>query len=73
MFWVKVVLDGAGGSCREWVPRSGGDLTRRVPETDPATEPGRLGAALNDMLTKIEDAFTQEKPQASGSRSLSPL
>ena len=31
-----------------------GDLTRRVPEGRPDTEVGRLGVALNEMLTQIE-------------------
>ncbi|GAB2953806.1 HAMP domain-containing sensor histidine kinase [Micromonospora polyrhachis] len=30
-----------------------GDLSRRVEETDPHTEPGRLGIALNTMLDRI--------------------
>jgi two-component system OmpR family sensor kinase len=34
-----------------------GDLTRRVPPAPPSTEVGRLGAALNGMLTQIEQAF----------------
>ena len=34
-----------------------GDLTRRVPESDPRTEVGRLGVALNAMLSQIESAF----------------
>ena len=34
-----------------------GDLTRRVPESDPRTEVGRLSRALNGMLTQIETAF----------------
>jgi two-component system OmpR family sensor kinase len=33
---------------------SGGNLSGRVPEADPHTEPGRLGLALNAMLTRIE-------------------
>ncbi len=33
-----------------------GDLTLRVSETDPHTEPGRLGSALNKMLGRIESA-----------------
>jgi two-component system, OmpR family, sensor kinase len=37
-----------------------GDLSRRVPDSDPNTELGRLGAALNDMLGKIERAFAAE-------------
>jgi HAMP domain-containing protein len=34
-----------------------GDLGRRVPERDARTEVGRLGRALNAMLTHIEAAF----------------
>ncbi len=34
-----------------------GDLTRRVPDRDPRTEVGRLGRALNAMLSQIEFAF----------------
>ncbi len=34
-----------------------GDLTRRVPESDPRTEVGRLGRSLNAMLAQIEAAF----------------
>jgi two-component system OmpR family sensor kinase len=34
-----------------------GDLTRRVPETNPETEAGRLAGAFNTMLTQIEGAF----------------
>jgi two-component system OmpR family sensor kinase len=34
-----------------------GDLTRRVPEANQATEVGRLAAALNTMLAQIEGAF----------------
>jgi two-component system OmpR family sensor kinase len=33
---------------------SGGNLSGRVPDADPHTEPGRLGLALNAMLTRIE-------------------
>ncbi len=33
-----------------------GDLTQRVPESDPHTELGRLGSALNDMLFQVEQA-----------------
>ncbi|MDQ2655478.1 MAG: HAMP domain-containing protein, partial [Chloroflexota bacterium] len=36
-----------------------GDLSRRVPDADPETELGRLGAALNNMLTQIEDGIRQ--------------
>jgi two-component system, OmpR family, sensor kinase len=34
-----------------------GDLAQRVPERDPRTEVGRLGRALNTMLSQIEAAF----------------
>jgi two-component system OmpR family sensor kinase len=37
-----------------------GDLTRRVPEARPGTEVGRLGVALNEMLTQIETAFAEK-------------
>lgn len=35
-----------------------GDLSRRISDTDPDTEVGKLGAALNTMLTEIEHAFS---------------
>ncbi len=38
-----------------------GDLTRRVPDSTPSTELGRLGEALNEMLTHIEDAIDSER------------
>jgi two-component system, OmpR family, sensor kinase len=37
-----------------------GDLTRRVPEVRPGTEVGRLGVALNEMLSQIETAFAEK-------------
>ncbi len=37
-----------------------GDLTRRVPEERLGTEVGRLGVALNKMLTEIEGAFAEK-------------
>jgi two-component system OmpR family sensor kinase len=37
-----------------------GDLTRRIPSDDPATEVGRLGSALNVMLGRIEASFHQK-------------
>jgi two-component system OmpR family sensor kinase len=47
-----------------------GDLTRRVPDSDPRTEVGRLGRALNMMLTQIESAFrARERSEASARRS----
>jgi two-component system, OmpR family, sensor kinase len=38
---------------------AGGDLTRRIQRTDERSEVGRLGAALNGMLSQIEAAFRQ--------------
>ena len=43
-----------------------GDLTRRVERAEPRTEVGRLGLALNAMLTQIQTAF--EARQASEER-----
>jgi two-component system OmpR family sensor kinase len=37
-----------------------GDLGRRVPEETPTSEVGRLGTALNEMLTQIEGAFAEK-------------
>jgi two-component system OmpR family sensor kinase len=39
---------------------AGGDLTRRVSDADPHTESGRLGTALNTMLTRIEAAVADQ-------------
>jgi two-component system OmpR family sensor kinase len=36
-----------------------GDLSRRVERAEPRTEAGRLGLALNTMLSEIEQAFAQ--------------
>jgi len=38
-----------------------GDLSRRVEQDDPRTEIGRLGASLNEMLAKIEHAFSERQ------------
>ena len=40
---------------------AGGDLSRRVPETNPNTELGRLGVSLNEMLTHLEEAVETER------------
>jgi two-component system OmpR family sensor kinase len=43
-----------------------GDLSRRVPESDPRTEVGRLSQAFNAMLGQIEQAFrAREASEAS--------
>jgi two-component system, OmpR family, sensor kinase len=39
---------------------AGGDLSRRVERAEPRTEVGRLGIALNSMLSQIEAAFTAQ-------------
>jgi two-component system OmpR family sensor kinase len=38
-----------------------GDLSRRVEPSDPRTEVGRLGIALNSMLGQIESAFDERR------------
>jgi two-component system OmpR family sensor kinase len=38
-----------------------GELSRRIDHVDERTEAGRLGAALNAMLGRIEDAFRQRE------------
>ncbi len=38
-----------------------GDLSRRVESTDPRTEVGRLGIALNAMLDRLERAFSERQ------------
>ena len=38
-----------------------GDLSRRVPDADPETELGRLGAALNEMLGQIEAGIRERE------------
>jgi two-component system OmpR family sensor kinase len=40
---------------------AGGDLSHRVDSTDPRTEVGRLGIALNSMLDRLEGAFAQRQ------------
>jgi two-component system OmpR family sensor kinase len=40
---------------------AGGDLSHRVSPATPRTEVGRLGLALNAMLTRLEDAFAKRQ------------
>jgi two-component system OmpR family sensor kinase len=40
---------------------AGGDLSHRVEPTDPRTEVGRLGVALNAMLDRLERAFGERE------------
>ena len=47
-----------------------GDLSRRVPDQDPATEVGRLGRSLNSMLAQIETSFdARTRSEAAARRS----
>ena len=38
-----------------------GEAGRRVPDTNPGTEVGRLGASINTMLARIEDALDERQ------------
>jgi two-component system OmpR family sensor kinase len=38
-----------------------GDLSQRIENSDPRTEVGRLGGALNEMLAQIEGAFAERE------------
>ncbi|MEZ5373479.1 MAG: HAMP domain-containing sensor histidine kinase [Microthrixaceae bacterium] len=38
-----------------------GDLSHRVPDADPSTEAGELGAALNVMMGRIESSFEEQE------------
>ncbi|SDH46060.1 two-component system, OmpR family, sensor kinase [Sinosporangium album] len=45
-----------------------GDLSRRVPVEHAGTETGRLGKAINGMLTQVERAFTDRKASETAAR-----
>ena len=45
-----------------------GDLTERVSPQDPGTEIGRLGAALNGMLARIEDFVAEREASQEATR-----
>lgn len=47
---------------------AGGDLSQRVPQHDPRTEVGSLGAAINSMLSMIESSFAQQKQSEEAAR-----
>jgi two-component system OmpR family sensor kinase len=47
---------------------SAGDLTSRVSPHDPRTEVGRLGAALNGMLARIEDFMAEREASQEATR-----
>jgi two-component system OmpR family sensor kinase len=47
---------------------SAGDLASRVSPHDPRTEVGRLGAALNGMLARIEDFITEREASQEATR-----
>jgi len=40
---------------------AGGDLSHRVTTSDPRSEVGRLGLALNQMLDRLEEAFAERE------------
>ena len=72
-----LVVGAAGAAIAWWVVRSGlrpvdrmidtagaiagGDLTARVDHPDDATELGRLGTALDEMLGRLEVAFAEQE------------
>ena len=76
-FIVSVIVLGIVAALALWLVRVGlqplegmgetagaiaaGDLTRRVEPADETTEVGRLGIALNTMLSHIESAFEQRR------------
>ncbi|GAA4917141.1 sensor histidine kinase [Streptomonospora salina] len=47
---------------------AGGDLDRRIPDQDPATETGRLGAALNAMLSGLSQAVRERDRSVAATR-----
>ncbi|MGN9839939.1 ATP-binding protein [Nonomuraea sp. H19] len=47
---------------------AGGDLSRRVPQWAATTEVGKLGRALNTMLTQIESAVHEREAAAESAR-----
>ncbi|MDA0566687.1 HAMP domain-containing histidine kinase [Streptomonospora sp. S1-112] len=47
---------------------AGGDLDRRIPDQDPRTETGRLGAALNTMLAGLARAVRDRDRSAAATR-----
>jgi two-component system, OmpR family, sensor kinase len=47
---------------------SAGDLTSRVGPQDPRTEVGRLGVALNGMLSRIEEFITEREASQEAAR-----
>ncbi|MCW2673414.1 MAG: ATP-binding protein [Frankiales bacterium] len=47
---------------------AGGDLSRRVPESDPRTEVGSLGRSFNTMLDQVESAFAERAASEAAAR-----
>ncbi|MCU1601543.1 MAG: ATP-binding protein [Frankiales bacterium] len=45
-----------------------GDLTQRVPESDPRTEVGSLSASFNTMVARLESAFTEQAASEADAR-----
>jgi two-component system, OmpR family, sensor kinase len=61
LWLVRVGLQPLEGMGRTAGAIAAGDLTRRVEPADERTEVGRLGIALNTMLSHIESAFEQRR------------
>jgi two-component system OmpR family sensor kinase len=61
LWLVRVALQPLEGMGETAGAIAAGDLTRRVEPADERTEVGRLGIALNTMLSHIESAFEQRR------------
>jgi two-component system OmpR family sensor kinase len=61
LWLVRVGLQPLEGMGKTAGAIAAGDLTRRVEPADERTEVGRLGIALNTMLSHIESAFEQRR------------
>lgn len=61
LWLVRVGLRPLDDMTKTAVAIAGGDLGRRVPKGNESTEVGRLGAAFNTMLARIEDAFDERR------------
>jgi len=61
LWFVRIGLQPLEGMGETAGAIAAGDLTRRVEPADDKTEVGRLGLALNTMLSQIESAFEQRR------------
>jgi two-component system OmpR family sensor kinase len=61
LWFVRIGLQPLAGMGETAGAIAAGDLTRRVEPADGKTEVGRLGLALNTMLSQIESAFEQRR------------